>query len=146
MPKLIRITTAPLSLKYLLSNQMRYMKENGFEVIMVSSDGKEWPDLLVNEGCEYRIVHMTRKITPFQDLRSLWKLYRLFCKEKPDIIHSHTPKAGLLAMLAAKLAGIKIRIHTIAGLRFMTATGMKRQMLVLMEKLTGKVAKGMSVP
>ena len=96
MPKLIRITTAPLSLKYLLFNQMRYMNEHGFEVIMVSSEGKEWPDLLANERCEHRIVHMTRKITPFSDLRSLWRLYRLFRKEKPDIVHSHTPKAGLL--------------------------------------------------
>ncbi|MBK5271347.1 MAG: glycosyltransferase [Bacteroidia bacterium] len=141
MPKLIRITTAPLSLKYLLFNQMRYMKENGFDVIMVSSEGKEWPDLIKNEGCEHRIVHMTRKMTPFTDLKSLWQLYRLFKKEKPDIVHSHTPKAGLLAMLAAKLAGIKIRIHTIAGLRFMTATGMKRKILVYMEKLTGKKAQ-----
>ncbi|MBL0272543.1 MAG: glycosyltransferase family 4 protein [Chitinophagaceae bacterium] len=141
MPKLIRITTAPLSLKYLLSNQMRYMQENGFEVIMVSSEGKEWPDLLANEKCEHRIIHMTRKITPFSDLRSLWRLYRLFKNEKPDIIHSHTPKAGLLAMLAAKMAGIKIRIHTIAGLRFMTATGMTRRILIFMEKLTARSAQ-----
>ncbi len=140
MPKLIRITTAPLSLKYLLSNQMKYMKENGFEVIMVSSDGKEWPDLLANEGCENRIVHMTRKITPFQDLKSLWQLYRLFRKEKPDIVHSHTPKGGLLGMLAAKMAGVKIRIHTIAGLRFVTATGITQKILVFMEKLTAKAA------
>lgn len=140
MPKLIRITTAPLSLKYLLFNQMRYMKENGFDVIMVSSEGKEWPDIIKNEQCDYRIVHMTRKITPFTDLKSLWQLYRLFRKERPDIIHSHTPKAGLLAMLAAKMAGIKIRIHTIAGLRFMTAKGMTRRVLIFMEKLTGKAA------
>ncbi|MEO7923982.1 MAG: glycosyltransferase family 4 protein [Chitinophagaceae bacterium] len=140
MPKLIRITTAPLSLKYLLSNQMGYMQENGFEVIMVSSEGKEWSDLIANEQCEHRIVHMTRKITPFSDLRSLWRLYRLFRKEKPDIVHSHTPKAGLLAMLAAKMAGIKIRIHTIAGLRFMTAKGTTRRILVFMEKLTAKAA------
>lgn len=140
MPKLIRITTAPLSLKYLLSNQMRYMKENGFDVLMVSSEGKEWPDLLKNEQCPNRVVHMTRKITPFRDLVSLWRLYRLFRKERPDIVHSHTPKAGLLAMLAARLAGVKIRIHTIAGLRFMTATGMKRRILVFMEKLTAKAA------
>ncbi|MBK6828548.1 MAG: glycosyltransferase [Chitinophagaceae bacterium] len=133
MPKLIRITTAPLSLKYLLSNQMRYMHENGFEVLMVSSDGKEWPDLLANEKCPNRIIPMTRQITPFKDLVSLWRLYRLFRKEKPDIVHSHTPKAGLLAMLAAKLAGVKIRIHTIAGLRFMTATGFKKRILVFME-------------
>jgi glycosyltransferase involved in cell wall biosynthesis len=140
MPKLIRITTAPLSLKYLLSNQMKFMNENGFEVIMVSSDGKEWPDLLVNEKCEHRIVHMTRKITPFQDLKSLWQLYKLFKREKPDIVHSHTPKGGLLGMLAAKMAGVKIRIHTIAGLRFVTATGTTRKILVLMEKLTAKAA------
>ncbi len=141
MPKLIRITTAPLSLKYLLFNQMRYMNEHGFEVIMVSSEGKEWPDLLANERCEHRIVHMTRKITPFSDLRSLWRLYRLFRKEKPDIVHSHTPKAGLLAMLAAKMARVKIRIHTIAGLRFMTAKGTTRRILVFMEKLTAKAAQ-----
>jgi glycosyltransferase involved in cell wall biosynthesis len=140
MPKLIRITTAPLSLKYLLSNQMRYMKEQGFDVIMVSSEGKEWPDLLKNEQCPNRIIPMTRKITPFQDMRSLWLLYKLFKKEKPDIVHSHTPKAGLLAMLAARLAGVKIRIHTIAGLRFMTATGTTRKVLVFMEKLTAKAA------
>lgn len=140
MPKLIRITTAPLSLKYLLSNQMRYMNEHGFEVIMVSSEGKEWPDLLKNEQCANRIVPMTRKMTPFRDLKSLWLLYKLFKKEKPDIVHSHTPKAGLLAMLAAKMAGVKIRIHTIAGLRFMTATGTTRKILVFMEKLTAKAA------
>ncbi len=141
MPKLIRITTAPLSLKYLLSNQMRYMQQHGFEVIMVSSEGKEWPDLINNEQCEHRIIHMTRKITPFTDLVSLWNLYKFFRKEKPDIVHSHTPKAGLLAMLAAKLAGVKIRIHTIAGLRFMTAIGIKRKLLVFMEKLTGNAAQ-----
>lgn len=140
MPKLIRITTAPLSLKYLLSNQMKYMNENGFNVIMVSSEGKEWPDLIANEKCEYRIVHMTRQITPFKDLKSLWQLYKLFKKEKPDIVHSHTPKGGLLGMLAAKMAGVKIRIHTIAGLRFMTSTGMTKSVLVFMEKLTAKCA------
>ncbi|MGQ0738779.1 MAG: glycosyltransferase family 4 protein [Bacteroidota bacterium] len=140
MPKLLRITTSPLSLQSLLSNQMRYMKENGFKVLMVSSEGKEWPDLIKNEGCDYRIVPMAREITPFRDMKSLWQLYRLIKKEKPDIVHSHTPKAGLLAMLAAKFAGVKIRVHTIAGLRFMTVKGVKRKLLVMMEKLTGKAA------
>lgn len=141
MPKLIRITTSPLSLHSLLSNQMKYMKEHGFDVIMVSSKGKEWPQLIQNEGCAHRIVPMAREIAPFKDLVSLWRLYRLFRKEKPDIVHSHTPKAGLLAMLAAKFAGVRIRIHTIAGLRFMTSTGFKRKLLVFMEKLTGKAAQ-----
>jgi glycosyltransferase involved in cell wall biosynthesis len=79
---------------------------------------------------------MTRKITPFQDLYSLFLLTYHFIKIKPDIVHSHTPKAGLLAMLAAKIAGVPVRIHTIAGLRFMTVKGLKRTVLVSMEKLT----------
>src|ERR1051326_7424589 len=140
MPKLVRLTTAPLSLKYLLPGQMRYMNENGFDVVMVSSDGPEREEVIRNEGCRHQIIPMTRKMTPFADLRSLWLMYRFFKKEKPDIVHSHTPKGGLIAMLAAKMAGIKIRIHTIAGLRFMTSKGVTRKILVSMEKLTAKAA------
>jgi glycosyltransferase involved in cell wall biosynthesis len=141
MKKLIRITTAPISLKYLLWNQMRFMRENGFDVLMVSSEGKEWEDIIVNEQCRHVIVPMTRKITPFRDLISLWRLYRLFRKERPDIVHSHTPKAGLLAMIAAWAAGVHIRVHTVAGLRYMTATGFKRWILVQMERLTARAAR-----
>lgn len=140
MPKLIRVTTIPMALKHLLSGQMRYMREHGFEVLMISADGKEREDVIKNEGCPHIIVPMTRQITPFADLKSLWHLYKLFRKEKPDIVHSHTPKAGLLAMLAAKFAGIKLRIHTVAGLRFMTSTGFTRKILVMMEKLTARSA------
>ena len=140
MPKLIRITTAPISLKVLLSGQMKYMQENGFEVVMVSSDGRELSDVKANEGCRHHIIPMTRRMTPFADVRCLWLLYRFFKKEKPAIVHSHTPKAGLLSMLAAKLAGVKIRIHTIAGLRFVTTKGFSRRVLIFMEKLTGKAA------
>lgn len=140
MPKLIRITTAPISLNVLLPGQMKYMRENGFDVLMVSSDGPELQAVLDREGCRHAIVPMTRKMSPFQDLICLWKLYRLFRKEKPDIVHSHTPKAGLLAMLAAKMAGVRFRIHTIAGLRYVTTTGFSRRILVFMEKLTGLAA------
>ena len=140
MPKLLRITTAPISLNVLLPGQMKYMREQGFDVFMVSSDGPELANVLEREGCRHHIIPMTRKMSPFTDLRCLWLLYRLFRKEKPDIVHSHTPKAGLLAMLAAKMAGIKIRVHTIAGLRYVTTKGMSRRILIAMEKLTGIAA------
>jgi glycosyltransferase involved in cell wall biosynthesis len=139
-PKLVRITTVPIALKYLLAGQMKFMQANGFDVIMISADGEGREDVIRQEGCEHLIIPMTRKITPFADSKSLWKLYRFFRKYKPDIIHSHTPKAGLLAMIAGKLAGVKNRIHTVAGLRFMTETGTKRKLLVAMEKLTARFA------
>jgi glycosyltransferase involved in cell wall biosynthesis len=140
MPKLIRVTTVPIALKYLLAGQMRYMKEHGFEVIMVSADAKERDEIMKSEGCPHHVIPMTRKITPLADLRSLLEMYRYFKKEKPDIVHSHTPKAGLIAMIAAKWAGVKIRVHTIAGLRFMTSRGLTYRVLVSMEKLTARYA------
>ena len=140
MPKLVRTTTAPISLKYLLRKQMSYMQEHGLDVLMVSSDGPELADVIAYEQCRHIIVPMTRKMTPLADLKSLWIFYRLLKKEKPDIVHSHTPKAGLIAMLAAKFAGVPIRIHTVAGLRFMTVQGFSRKLLIAMEKLTMRSA------
>lgn len=136
MPKLIRITTVPISLKLLLAGQMKFMKENGWDVLMVSADGREIPQVLKAEGCRHEIIPFTRKITPLQDLACLWKLYQLFKLEQPDIVHTHTPKAGLLGMIAAKLAGVKIRIHTLAGIPYMSAEGGMKSMLERVEKLT----------
>lgn len=134
--KLIRITTVPMALRYLLPGQMHFMKEQGFDVIMISADGKELKEVIEQEQCRHIIVPMTRKITPWQDLKCLLRLIRIFRKEKPGIVHTHTPKAGLLGMLAARIAGVKVRIHTVAGLPLMVETGMKYRLLKTMEKLT----------
>jgi len=135
-PKLIRITTVPISLKLLITGQMKYMSENGFEVKMISAGGEEVNEVITKEGCPHIIVELTRAITPFQDLKCLWALFKLFRLEKPDIVHTHTPKAGLLGMMAAKLAGVPIRLHTVAGLPLMTANGFKKKLLFFIEKLT----------
>jgi glycosyltransferase involved in cell wall biosynthesis len=134
--KLIRITTVPMALRYLLPGQMKFMQANGFDVLMISADGKELPQVIANENCRHIIVPLTRKITPLQDLKCLFRLIKIFKKEKPDIVHTHTPKAGLLGMLAAKICGIKIRIHTVAGLPLMVEKGFKFRLLKFIEKLT----------
>jgi glycosyltransferase involved in cell wall biosynthesis len=79
---------------------------------------------------------MTRKITPIKDFISLIKLISFLKKERPLIIHSHTPKAGILAMLASKITNIPIRLHTVAGLPLMEEKGSKKKLLELIEKLT----------
>ena len=136
--KLIRITTIPMSLKHLLKGQMAFMSENGFDVIMISSDGKELKDVIENEKCSHFIIPFTRKITPIKDLIATFRLYRLLIKEKPDIVHTHTPKAGLVGMLSSFLARVPVRIHTVAGLPLMEAVGLKRIILNFVEKLTYK--------
>ncbi len=130
-----------MALRYLLPGQMQFMKQNGFDVLMISADGSELNEVITNEGCRHIVVPMTRKITPLQDLKCLLQLIRIFKKEKPDIVHSHTPKAGLLGMLAAKYCGIKIRIHTVAGMPLMVEKGFKLKLLRFIEKLTYWAAK-----
>lgn len=133
---LIRITTVPMAFKVLLAGQAKFMNEHGFNVIMISADGKEVEDLKKQEECEHIIVPMTRSITPLKDIISFFKLRKVIKKYKPDIVHTHTPKAGLLGMLAARSLGIKIRIHTVGGLPLIIETGFKRRLLMLTEKLT----------
>ena len=136
--KLIRITTVPISLKYLIKGQMRFMSKNGFEVTMISADGEEIKDVINNEECKHLIFPLTRKITPIQDLKAVLKLFRYLKKEKPYIVHTHTPKAGIVGMLASYLAGVPIRLHTVAGLPLMEVRGVKRFVLNFVEKLTYK--------
>jgi glycosyltransferase involved in cell wall biosynthesis len=136
--KLFRITTVPISFKYLLKGQMAFMSKNGFNVTMISSDGPELNDVIENEKCDHIIIPLTRKITIVKDLKAAYNLYKLFRKEKPDIVHTHTPKAGIIGMLSSYFARVPIRLHTVAGLPLMEATGFKRIVLNLVEKLTYK--------
>jgi len=133
--KLIRMTTVSMALTTLLNGQLRFMDQY-FDVLAVSSGGGTFEDVAKNEGVKTKAVTMSRKITPFKDLKSLYHLYRLFKKEKPFIVHTHTPKAGTLGMLAAKLAGVPHRFHTIAGLPLLVTTGPKRLLLNTVEKIT----------
>lgn len=116
------------------------MRENGFEVTGVSSKGKELEEVQKEEGIKTVNLEMTRTISPFQDIKSLWSFYRWCKREKPQIVHSHTPKAGIVGMLGARLAGVPIRLHTVAGLPLMEAAGVKRKILDLVEKLTYRSA------
>lgn len=133
--KLIRITTIPLSLSVLLKDQLRYMSDH-FDLLAVSSPDKLLEQVGSREGVRTAAVNMTRAITPVKDLKALWKLYRLLKKEKPAIVHTHTPKAGLLGMMASRLAGVPVRLHTVAGLPLMENTGLKRKVLDFIERLT----------
>ncbi|MEY2631332.1 MAG: N-diacetylbacillosaminyl-diphospho-undecaprenol alpha,3-N-acetylgalactosaminyltransferase [Bacteroidota bacterium] len=132
---LVRITTVPISLEKLLAGQLRYMSQF-YRVVAVSSEKDNLERLGEKEKVATFHVHLTRKITPIADFKALIRLYFYFRKTKPAIVHTHTPKAGTIGMLAAKLAGVKIRLHTVAGLPLLEETGTKRKILNAVEKLT----------
>lgn len=133
--KLIRVTTVPISLHKLLKGQMKFMSAY-YNVVAVSSDSDLLQVVGDNECVQVKGVEMTREITLWKDIQALWKIYRFFRKEKPYIVHTHTPKAGIVGMMAAWFARVPLRLHTVAGLPLMEATGFKRHLLNFVERLT----------
>src|SRR5690606_36933398 len=111
-----------------------------WDVLMVSSDGREVNEVVKREGCPHQVIAYTRKITPFQDLYCIWLLIKLFKEERPDIMHTDTPKAGLLGMRAGMITKVPIRVHTLAGLPYILTARRKKMLLVAMEKLTFRLA------
>lgn len=133
--KLLRITTVPVSLQILLRGQHRYMSGN-FRVVGISSPGIHLVQVAKEEGIETIPVEMARDISLVKDVSALWQLYRVIKKEKPSIVHTHTPKAGAIGMLAAWLCRIPVRLHTVAGLPLLENTGIKRSILNVVERIT----------
>ena len=134
-PKLVRITTIPISLDKLLSGQMKFMADY-FDVIAVSSNEDYLKRIGVKENVRTFPLEMSRKITPIKDFIAVVKLFLYLRKEKPMIVHTHTPKAGIVGMIASALAGVPHRFHTVAGMPLLEAKGIRRKLLDFVEWLT----------
>lgn len=137
--RLLRITTVPQSIHLLLKGQLNFMTLQGFDVLAVSAPGRE-VELIRKTGIAHKSVAFTRKITPLRDLIALLSLIVIMIRFRPDIVHTHTSKAGLLGMAAAWICGVKVRLHTVAGLPLMETTGLKRWLLTCLELTTFRLA------
>lgn len=138
--KLVHVTTIPITLWAFFGGQIGYMKARGFEVHAISSPGDKLDRFAQREQVPVCAVQMPRGITPFRDLVALFQLWRHFRKIRPQIVHSHTPKGGLLGMLAAWLARVPVRIYHLHGLRWVTCAGLKRKILMWTEKIACRLA------
>lgn len=132
--KIIRISTVPTSLYTFARSQFINLREE-YEIVAVSSPEKELRQ--IQDECAIRVVSvpMERHISIFKDILSLIRMIILFIKEKPDMVHSITPKAGLISMLAAWVTRVPVRMHTFTGLVFPTSKGAKRWILMLMDRI-----------
>lgn len=134
--KLIRTSTVPVSLNTFYRGLLRELGEEGYEVVAVSSPGDALEEVARREGVRTYAVGMERHISPFKDLVSLGRLIGVLRRERPAMVHSITPKAGLLTMMAAWVCRVPVRLHTFTGLVFPTAHGLRRQLLMLTDRLT----------
>lgn len=135
MKKIIRASTIPLSLNIFCRDTLREMSKL-YDVVALSSSGDLLDEVEQREGVRAIRIEMERRISPIKDLASLFKIIQVFRKEKPYIVHSMTPKAGLLCMMAAWLTRVPLRIHTFTGLVFPSTTGIKRQILMFTDRIT----------
>lgn len=115
--KVAHVTTIDMAVRFLLLNQLLYLKERGYEVSAVCSPGR-WVPEVERAGIPIKTVEKRRRISPLADLVALWHLFSYFRKEGFVIVHAHTPKAGFLGQLAAKFAGVPIIVRTLHGFYF----------------------------
>ena len=134
--KIIRAATIGMSLNIFCKGLLKELKEDGYEVVALSSPDADLKEVGEREEVRTIGVAMERRVSPLKDLLSLIKLVSVLKKEKPDMVHSMTPKAGLLCMMAAKMVNVPVRVHTFTGLVWPTATGLMRRILMLTDKIT----------
>lgn len=132
--RLAIVTTVPETLHAILREQPRFLSAH-YDVTLVSSPGRDSADVAANEGVPLLAVPMVRGINPLADVLSVVRMVLLLRRLRPDAVHSYTPKAGLVAMLAAWLCRVPVRIHTFTGLIFPTQSGFRQRLLVWVDRL-----------
>lgn len=134
---IIRTSTVAGSLDTFCHGLLEELRvQEGYEVVAVSSPGSALREIEEREGVRTVAVPMERHISPLKDLKSLFRLIQVFRREKPTMVHSMTPKAGLLSMMAAWFCRVPVRVHTFTGLVFPTATGLTQKILIFTDRIT----------
>ena len=133
MSKLLIVTTVPETLATILKSQPKYLSQF-YKVEIATSRGETFEAVAQNEGVQVHAVSMERGISPLRDLLSLFNFIKMLQVVRPDIVHSYTPKAGLISMLGAWIARVPVRVHTFTGLIFPTSHGFRRFLLLTIDK------------
>lgn len=136
--RLAHITTVDLSLRFLLRNQLQAFRGAGFEVLGVSAPGP-WISELRQDGVEHVAVpSLERRWAPLADLRAFAALVGLLRRLRPTIVHTHTPKAGVLGRIAARLAGVPIVVNTVHGMYGIDGSPVRQRFFLLLERIAAR--------
>jgi glycosyltransferase involved in cell wall biosynthesis len=125
---------------FFLTGQINYLRSQGYSVQAIASPDEKLERFGIQEGIPVYGVPMSRRVTPLHDLMAVYRMTRLLRQLRPQIVHAHTPKGGLIGMISAWLAGVPIRIYHIHGLPHVTASGWKRQLLIKSEEASCSLA------
>jgi len=129
--KIARLATIRMSLVLLVDGQADYFREKGHQYFLASGPSNH----SVNDEC-YTELPLVRRPNIFKDIKALIATYIWLRRIRPDILHTHTPKAGLIGMIAGYFARVPVRVHTVAGIPWMETSGALRKFYKLFESLT----------
>ncbi len=133
--RIVLVSTVPYFMVTQLSSQIKYFASLGMDITVITSEGKELLELAKDEHVHVITINIPRKLKPWGDLKALWKLIEIFRQEPFDILHSFTPKAGLLCAIAGWLARIPLRFHTFTGQAWVTRQGLMRSVMRSSDRL-----------
>lgn len=133
--KIVRATTVPLSLNCFCKGELKALNQK-YNVVALSSPGVELEEVKNREGVRVIPLPMERRICLFKDVIALCRMVKIMMREKPYMVHSMTPKAGLLCMVAAWMTRVPVRVHTFTGLVFPMTSGILRRVLMLTDSIT----------
>jgi glycosyltransferase involved in cell wall biosynthesis len=136
-PKVACLATVDMSIRFLLLRQLQYLQAAGYDVIAVCKDGP-YVNQIIESGIPVKTFSMSRRVTSVEDVVALRKLTHMLRDQRFDIVHTHTPKAGLLGRIAGKLAGVPHIVHTDFGLYFLNMDPVRRRLFIWLERLAGR--------
>lgn len=137
--RVARVSTVLLFMTTHLRSQLASISDAGAEVTVISSKDGLSEAMNSFKDCKFKTIHIPREISLIKDTIALIRLTKLFFTERFDIIHSTTPKAGFLCALAAKFAGIPIRLHTYTGQTWVSLKGPKKAIVKFCDKLINRL-------
>ena len=136
--RVARVSTVPFFLVSQLGGQIKYLSNKGAQVTVVTSSGLDLQQL-TNQNVKIQNIEISRSISLLKDAVALFQLWRLFRRDRFDIVHSTTPKAGLLCALAGALAGVPVRLHTFTGQPWVNMSGFLRLIAKKADWLIGRL-------
>lgn len=137
--KIAKIATVPSFIDQQLSDQIGYLIQQGHHVTVITSNNHDWGRLNNIKKLNKISIKIYRRPTPLSDLITVIKLFLLFRQEQYDVVHSYTPKAGLLTAIAARIANVPLRLHTFTGQKWATKNGIVRFLLAKADRLIIKL-------
>ncbi|MCL4639218.1 MULTISPECIES: glycosyltransferase family 4 protein [Olivibacter] len=139
--KILHVVSVSFSLTYFIGDQFDHFRDKGWDMHVVCSQSAHFNDYAAEKKFTPHPIAINRKISPLADIKAIFKLRKLIRDERIEVVFGHTPKGGLIAMVAAFLAGVKKRVYVRHGLVYETSKGLKRTLLKSIERITGYMAQ-----